>query len=159
MPDLQAKRCFRLHQAFARLQPNRQPETFAKPKNAQETVNSPSFPRKRESWLSLCNELFLRKFLNIKQDSRLRGNDGISYFSGCRWGAKVSAWKWAGQIQYSETLRAAPTRAQYQTAWNAAPRPYGLLASRALAKFAFQAALALHQHNIVLLLRVSRFHR
>ena len=86
MPDLQAKRCFRLHQAFARLQPNRQPETFAKPKNAQETVNSPSFPRRRESWLSLCNKLFLRRFLNIKQDSRLRGNDGIFYFSGCCWG-------------------------------------------------------------------------
>ena len=61
----------------------RQPETFAKPKTPQEIVNSPSFPRRRESWLSLCNELFLRNFLNIKQDSRLRGNDGISYFSGC----------------------------------------------------------------------------
>ena len=64
------KKCF---QAAYRI---RQPETFAKPKNAQETVNSPSFPRKWESWLSLCNELFLRKFLNIKQDFRLRGNDG-----------------------------------------------------------------------------------
>ncbi|EEP66888.1 hypothetical protein GCWU000324_02863 [Kingella oralis ATCC 51147] len=27
--------------------------------------------------------MFLQLFLNIKQDSRLRGNDGISYFSGC----------------------------------------------------------------------------
>ena len=63
-----------------------QSETFAKPKTQQEIVNSPSFPRRRESWLSLCNKLFLRRFLNIKQDSRLRGNDGIFYFSGCCWG-------------------------------------------------------------------------
>ena len=36
----------------------------------------PSFPRRRESWLHLNNSLFLQPFLNIKQDSRLRGNDG-----------------------------------------------------------------------------------
>ena len=62
------------------------PTRFAKPKIKQEMVNSPLFPRRRESWLSLCNELFLRKFLNIKQDSRLRGNDGTSCVSGCCWG-------------------------------------------------------------------------
>ncbi|MDO4657468.1 hypothetical protein [Kingella sp. (in: b-proteobacteria)] len=61
----------------------RQPETIAKPKTQQEIVNSPSFPRRQESWLNLRNKLFLRKFLNIKQDSRLRGNDGISCVSGC----------------------------------------------------------------------------
>ena len=29
------------------------------------------------------NGLFLQLFMKIKQDSRLHGNDGISYFSGC----------------------------------------------------------------------------
>ncbi|MDO4657333.1 hypothetical protein [Kingella sp. (in: b-proteobacteria)] len=61
----------------------RQPETFAKPKTQQEIVNAPSFPRRQKSWLNLRNGLFLRRFLNIKQDSRLRGNDGISCVSGC----------------------------------------------------------------------------
>ena len=60
-----------------------QPETFAKSKTQQEIVNAPSFPRRRESWLNLHNDLFLRSFLNIKQDSRLRGNDGIFCVSGC----------------------------------------------------------------------------
>ncbi len=83
---------------------------FAKPKTKQKMVNSPSFPRRRESWLILCNKLFLRNFLNIKQDSRLRGNDGISCVSGC--------------------LNASANNRQPE---NAAPRPYGLLASRALA--------------------------
>ena len=49
------------------------------------------FPRRRESWLSLRSELFLHIFLNINQDSRLRGNDGeftISY--GVLGFAKVS---------------------------------------------------------------------
>ena len=40
----------------------------------------PSFPRRRESWLDLNNRLFLQSFMNIKQDSRLRGNDGCDYF-------------------------------------------------------------------------------
>ncbi|MDO4657768.1 hypothetical protein [Kingella sp. (in: b-proteobacteria)] len=60
-----------------------QAEIFAKPKTQQEIVNSPSFPRRWESWLNLHNGLFLRNFLNIKQDSRLRGNDDISCVSGC----------------------------------------------------------------------------
>ena len=51
----------------------------------------PSFPRRRESWLDLNNGLFLHSFLNIKQDSRLRGNDGNLTVSGFILGfAKVS---------------------------------------------------------------------
>ena len=57
-----------------------QAETFAKPKTQQEIVNAPSFPRRRESWLNSRNGLFLHTFMNVWQDSRLRGNDGISYF-------------------------------------------------------------------------------
>ena len=83
-------------------------------------VNSPSFPRRQESWLILCNDLFLRNFLNIKQDSRLRGNDGISCVSGCCWGF----------VKVSGCLNAGANNRQPE---NAAPRPYGLLASRALA--------------------------
>ena len=52
-------------------------------KTPQEIVNSPSFPRRRESCLifkNLCRNNLLCK---SNQDSRLRGNDGISYFSGC----------------------------------------------------------------------------
>ena len=50
-----------------------------------------SFPRRRESWLDLNNGLFLHSFLNIKQDSRLRGNDGNLTVSGFILGfAKVS---------------------------------------------------------------------
>ncbi|MDO4658374.1 hypothetical protein [Kingella sp. (in: b-proteobacteria)] len=30
--------------------------------------------------VALANDLFIQEFLNIKQDSRLRGNDGISCF-------------------------------------------------------------------------------
>ena len=44
----------------------RQPETFAKPKLQQEIVNSPSFPRRWESWFNLSNGLFLNEFFNIK---------------------------------------------------------------------------------------------
>jgi hypothetical protein len=36
--------------------------------------------------VSSNNSLFLQSFLSTKQDSRLRKNDGISYFSGCLWG-------------------------------------------------------------------------
>jgi hypothetical protein len=43
-------------------------------------IQPPSFPRRRESWLKLGNGLFLKAFSNIQQDSRLRGNDGISCF-------------------------------------------------------------------------------
>ena len=93
---------------------------FAKPKTKQEMVNSPSFPRRRESWLILCNELFLRNFLNIKQDSSLRGNDGISCVSGCCWGF----------VKVSGCLNAGANNRQPE---NAAPHLYGLLASRALA--------------------------
>ena len=34
----------------------------------------------------------LTELLNIKQDSRLRGNDSMDYFSGCHYGfAKIAA--------------------------------------------------------------------
>ena len=44
-------------------------------------VNSPSFPRRRESCFELTQWIVLHEFLNIRQDSRLHGNDGISCFS------------------------------------------------------------------------------
>ena len=38
----------------------------------------PSFPRRRESWRNLGNSLFFFYILpRTKQDSRLRGNDGV----------------------------------------------------------------------------------
>ncbi|MDO4657550.1 hypothetical protein [Kingella sp. (in: b-proteobacteria)] len=64
----------------------KQAETFARPKTPQEIVNSPSFPRRRESCLVFKNFCKNNSLHKINQDSRLRGNDGISYFSGCRWG-------------------------------------------------------------------------
>jgi len=66
--------------------PLRQPEniaaveTFAKSKIKQEARNAPLFPHRREFWLNVNNSLFLREFMNIKPDFRLRGDDDISYF-------------------------------------------------------------------------------
>ncbi|MCG6503648.1 hypothetical protein, partial [Kingella pumchi] len=42
-----------------------------------------SFPRRRESCQDSSNVLFYNILSNIKQGSRLRGNDGIACFSGC----------------------------------------------------------------------------
>ena len=70
-----------------------QPETFVKPKTRQEIVNVSSFPRRRKSWLNLNNRLFLQSFLNIKQNSCLRWNDGRHYFQAASGSfAKVSTW-------------------------------------------------------------------
>ena len=73
-----------------------QAETFAKPKTQQEIVNSPSFPRRRESWLNSHNGLFFHTFMNIGQDSRLRGNDGISCFQAAFCVAGDGGMAWMG---------------------------------------------------------------
>ena len=53
--------------------------------------NTPSFPRRRESWLILDNFRRNKILLESRQDSRLRGNDGIFCVAGCCRGlAKVS---------------------------------------------------------------------
>ena len=55
-------------------------ENFAKSKIKQEARNAQLFPHRRELWLNVNNSLFLREFMNIKPDFRLRGDDDISYF-------------------------------------------------------------------------------
>ena len=46
------------------------------PWQTPKSIRPTSFPRRRESWRKFGNGLFLHKLSNIKQDSRLRGNDG-----------------------------------------------------------------------------------
>ena len=54
----------------------RQPETFTPPQ-----THPPSFPRRRESWFGCSNIQINKRPPNPKQDSRLRGNDGVCCFS------------------------------------------------------------------------------
>ncbi|MDO4656355.1 hypothetical protein [Kingella sp. (in: b-proteobacteria)] len=67
--------------------------------------------------------------MNIGRDSRLRGNDGISCFQAAFCVAGDGGMAWMGWFQ--GCLKRGCNRGSLKTL---APRSYGLLASRALAK-------------------------